>query len=81
MTVIGVAPAGFHGVEVGSSVDLFIPIAMQAQVLPHWKPVHGDWRSALADGDGPPARRRERGGGRAGINVLYAQLLQEDARA
>ena len=45
MTVIGVAPAGFHGVEVGSSVDLFIPIAMQAQVLPHWKPVHGDWRS------------------------------------
>jgi len=81
MTVVGVAPAGFHGVEVGSSVDLFVPIAMQPQVLPHWKPVHGDWRSRwltvmgrLRDGVGLDAAR-------AGINVLYAQLLQEDAKS
>jgi predicted permease len=81
MTVIGVAPAGFHGVEVGSSVDLFIPIAMQAQVLPHWKPVHGDWRSRWLTAMG-----RLRDGvtveeARAEINVLYAQLLQEDAKS
>jgi predicted permease len=81
MTVVGVAPAGFHGVEVGSSTDLFIPMAMQPQVLPHWKPVHGDWRSRwltvmarLRDGVSVDEAR-------AGINVVYAQLLQEDAKS
>jgi predicted permease len=80
MTIVGVAPAGFHGVEVGSAVDVFIPIAMQPQVLPHWRPVHGDWRSRwltvmarLRDGVSVEQAR-------AGINVLYAQLLQEDAK-
>ena len=80
MTIVGVAPAGFHGVEVGNEVDLFVPIAEQPQVLPHWKPVHGDWRSRwltvlgrLRDGETVEQAR-------AGINVLYAQLLQEDAK-
>jgi predicted permease len=80
MTVIGVAPEGFHGVEVGGSSELFIPLAMQPQVLPTWKPIHGDWRSRfltaiarLEDGVGVEEAR-------ASVNVLYAQLLQEDAR-
>jgi len=81
MTVIGVAPAGFHGVEVGSSVDLFVPIAMQAQVLPHWKPVHGDWRSRWATAMGRLRDGVSLEEARAGINVLYAQLLQEDAKS
>ena len=36
MTVIGVAPPGFHGIEVGGSVDVYVPLAMQQQVLPTW---------------------------------------------
>ena len=80
MTIVGVAPAGFHGVEVGGSVDLYVPLAMQEQVLPTWKPTLGDWRIALAHGDGAPrGRRLRRAGHGVGINVLYAQLLQEDA--
>jgi predicted permease len=80
MTVVGVAPPGFHGVEVGSSADVFVPLAMQPQVLPHWKPVHGDWRSRWLT-----VMARLRDGvsleqARASINVLYAQLLQEDAK-
>jgi predicted permease len=80
MTVVGVAPAGFHGVEVGSSVDVFVPLAMQPQVLPHWRPVHGDWRSRWVN-----AMARLRDGvsvdeARASLNVLYAQLLLEDAK-
>jgi putative ABC transport system permease protein len=80
MTVVGVAPAGFHGVEVGSSADMFIPMAEQPEILPHWKPVHGDWRSRWLTVMG-----RLRDGvtieeARAGINVLYAQLLQEDVK-
>ena len=80
MTIVGVAPAGFHGVEVGSSVDVYLPMAMQPQVLPHWKPVHGDWRSRWV-----VAIARLRDGvsveqAKASINVLYAQLLPEDAK-
>ncbi len=36
MTVIGVAPVGFHGYERGRATDLFVPIAMKAQVTPTW---------------------------------------------
>ena len=45
MTVIGVAAPGFHGVEVGQSVDVYVPLMMQAQVLPTWRRGLGDWRT------------------------------------
>jgi predicted permease len=80
MTIVGVAPPGFHGVEVGGSSDLYVPLAMQPQVLPTWKPTAGDWRSRwltvlarLRDGVSVDEAR-------ASINVVYAQLLQEDAK-
>jgi predicted permease len=78
MTVVGVAPRGFHGVEVGDSTDVFVPIMMQAQVIPTWTRGLGDWRARwlevmarLKDGVSPAEAR-------AGINVLYRQLLRED---
>ena len=78
MTVIGVAPAGFHGIEVGESVDVFVPLAMQAQVMPTWPNAIGEWRTRwltvmarLKDGVSVPQAT-------AAINVLYGQLLQED---
>ncbi len=46
MTVVGVAPPGFHGVEVGASIDVYVPLAMQPQVLPTWPTVLDDWRAA-----------------------------------
>jgi predicted permease len=81
MTVVGVAPRGFHGVEVGSTVDLFVPIAMQAQVVPYWKPVHGDWRSRWLTAMGRLRDGMSLEEARAGINVTYAQLLQEDIKS
>jgi predicted permease len=33
-TIIGIAPAGFFGVEIGTAPDLFLPIAMQPVVMP-----------------------------------------------
>jgi predicted permease len=78
MTVIGVAPAGFNGVEVGSATDLYVPLAMQQEVQPTWGKRLGDWRSRwlicmarLKDGVSI-------GEGKAAANVVYAQLLQED---
>ncbi|HEY6555231.1 MAG TPA: ABC transporter permease, partial [Vicinamibacteria bacterium] len=78
MTVLGVAGPGFHGVEVGQSVDVYVPLMMQPQILPTWTRGLGDWRvrwltvmARLKDGVSPEAAT-------AGIGVLYAQLLQED---
>jgi predicted permease len=78
MTVVGVAPRGFHGVEVGESADVFVPIMMQAQVIPTWTRGVGDWRARwldvmarLKDGVSPAAAS-------ASVNVLYRQLLRED---
>jgi len=80
MTVIGVAPAGFHGVEVGESVDLYVPLMMQAQVLPTWRTGRGlgDWRTRwltvlarLKPGVSPEQAK-------ARLDVLYRQLLDED---
>jgi len=80
MTIVGVAPAGFHGIDVGNSVDVYIPLAMQREALPSWPPTQGNWRhrwltvmARLRDGVSPEQAR-------AGANVVYAQLLQEDVR-
>ena len=78
MTVVGVAERGFHGIEVGDSMDVYVPLMMQAQILPTWQRGIGDWRTRwltpmarLKDGVSLPAAR-------AGANVLYRQLLQKD---
>ncbi len=80
MTVIGVSPRGFHGVEVGEAEDVFVPIMMQAQVIPTWDRGVGDWRARWLT-----AMARLKAGvsqteARAGINLLYGQLLEEDAQ-
>jgi predicted permease len=80
MTVIGVAPAGFHGIDVGNSVDVYVPLAMQKEALPTWPVTRGDWRTRwltvmarLQDGVSIEQAR-------AAANVVYAQLLKEDAQ-
>ncbi|HVR72337.1 MAG TPA: ABC transporter permease [Vicinamibacteria bacterium] len=78
MTVIGVAPAGFHGISVGESIDVYLPLMMQPQVIPTWTRGINDWRvrwltslARLRDGVSV-----EQAG--ASVNVLYSQLLKED---
>jgi predicted permease len=80
MTVVGVAPRGFDGVEVGGVSDVFVPLAMQAQVLPTWPAVLDDWRTrwlvVMARlGDGVSREQAK-----AGADLVYAQLLEEDAQ-
>ena len=36
MTIVGVAPKGFNGIDVGSAVDVYVPLAMQQEVQPTW---------------------------------------------
>jgi predicted permease len=78
MTVVGVAARGFHGVEVGESYDAYIPLMMQASIIPTWRRDIHDWRMRWLT---PMARLKEGvtlDEARAGANVLYRQLLQED---
>jgi predicted permease len=80
MTVIGVAPAGFYGLDVGNSVDAYVPLAMQKEVLPTWPATRGDWRTRWLT---VIARLRDgvsREQATAAANVVYAQLLQEDVK-
>jgi predicted permease len=79
MTVIGVSAAGFHGIEVGSSIDLYVPMTMQETVMPTWG---GEvlskrrviWLTTLARlKDGVSLDKAK-----AGVNVLYRQILQEE---
>jgi predicted permease len=36
LTVVGVARAGFNGVQLGETPDIFVPITMTAQMAPNW---------------------------------------------
>jgi predicted permease len=78
MTVVGVAPRGFSGVEVGSATDVYVPVAMQREAQPTWGNRLGDWRSRFL-----VCMARLRDGvsleeARAQANVVYARLLAED---
>ncbi len=78
LTVVGVLERGFHGVEVGASIDLYVPLMMQAQILPTWRPVLQNFRASWLT---PMARLRDGVSldeARAESNVVYRQLLQED---
>ncbi len=78
MTIVGVAPSGFNGVEVGSAVDIYVPLAMQQELQPTWGKRLGDWRSRFLT---PMARLKDgvsQTEAQAAANLVYAQLLQED---
>jgi predicted permease len=79
MTVVGVTPASFQGVEVGRVVDLFVPVTMKATLTPTWDELL-DWRSRWLNvfARVPAGRTREQAA--AAANVAYAQGLQEDIK-
>ena len=58
MTVVGVAPRGFEGVELGTAIDVYVPLAMQNEVQPTWTNRLGRVALALARLHGAPRGRR-----------------------
>jgi predicted permease len=78
MTVIGVAPRGFQGVEVGESMDVYLPTMMQPQVMPTFPNILDKprvrWLTPMARlKDGVSLEQAK-----AGLDVLYHQLLVDD---
>jgi predicted permease len=76
-TVVGVAARGFHGVSVGTSTDLFLPIMMMPTINPPargWNSRHYWWLNVIArlkPGSTLPSATSE-------ANVLWQQILKAD---
>ncbi len=76
LTAVGVARAGFAGVQVGQTPDVFIPIAMKKQMTPNWDGVE-DWNDywvALIGRLKPGLTATQAA---AGILPTYSALLAE----
>ena len=77
-TIIGVTQPGFFGLEVGSSLDISVPLMMQQQVMP------GIESFVDTDNDRFTVMGRLRPGGsmpqaHASLSVLYQQIVAEYA--
>jgi predicted permease len=77
MTVVGVARAGFNGVQVGQTPDMFIPITMKAQMTPNWDGLndHRDYWFAII-GRLKPGLSREQA--ESAVAPVYSQVIEEE---
>jgi predicted permease len=74
--IVGVAPAGFRGILVGSDTDMWLPVTMQEQVLPgryYLKPRDTLWLQVM----GRLAPGTSRATAQAGLNVEFQQILKQ----
>lgn len=77
MTVVGVARAGFNGVQVGQAPDLFIPITMKARMTPNWDGLsdHKDYWLAIIGRLNP---RLSRSKAEQALAPIYRRILEEE---
>jgi putative ABC transport system permease protein len=77
MTIVGVTPAGFHGITVGENVDVMVPVMMKAQMTPTWDDLlnrRSRWLTVMARlKDGVSREQAE-----AAMNVVYRQLNEQE---
>ena len=79
-TIIGVTPPEFFGLEVGSSLDISVPLMMQQQVMPGVESYLEDnistyFRFTVMGRLRPGLTSRE---AQAGLSALYQQILADD---
>src|SRR6266851_769464 len=67
MTIVGVAQAGFTGIQVGQTPDIFVPMTMKGQMTPIRSGLD-DWNDSFL---AVFARRK------AGVNADYPALLEQ----
>ncbi len=76
LTIVGVAQAGFTGVQVGQMPDVFVPLMMKHQMTPNWEGLE-DWNDywiALIGRLKPGLTAKQ---AEAGILPTYSALLAE----
>jgi predicted permease len=80
-TIVGVAPKEFFGTTVGQAPDLWIPLAMEAQMPPgHWNK-RNDKSSYSHYLFGRLQNSMSAGQASAAVNLLFKQSLREQAGA
>ena len=78
MTIVGVAQAGFSGIQVGQTPDIFVPMTMKGQMTPIRNGLD-DWNDSFLAvlarlKPGVPVAKAQ-----AGINADYPGLLEQQA--
>jgi len=78
MTIVGVAQAGFSGIQVGQTPDIFVPMTMKGQMTPIRNGLD-DWNDSFLAvlARLKPGVSQEQA--QAGINVDYPGLLEQQA--
>jgi predicted permease len=80
MTVVGVVHPGFFGVQVGQTPDVFVPMAMKAQMTPNWDGLadrNDHWLAILGRlKPGISPQKAE-----AGLQPEYSAILQSESSA
>jgi len=76
MTVVGVSQAGFSGVQVGKTPDLYVPMMMTQQMTEYGETLDGwnDYWMTLLARRKPGVSEKQ---AEAGINAAYRPLLEE----
>ena len=76
-TIVGVTAPAFHGVEVGSPPDLYVPLTMKAAITPTWNELENRrfmWLNVMARLK-PGVSRVQAA---AGLQVLYRQINEHE---
>lgn len=80
MTIVGVAPAGFRGLDTDRVPAVYVPMAMKQAVTPTWDHLENRramWMIVFARlADGVSVTEAE-----ASVNTLYGQILREEIAA
>ncbi len=77
-TVIGVAPRGFYGLELGTASDVYVPLTMQPQLGPAWlKMPDRRFRWVQVYARLQPGMTPERA--EAGLQPLFSAIRQNEA--
>jgi predicted permease len=80
LTVVGVSRAGFTGIQPGRLADLFVPIAMKAEMTPFWNGLD-EWKDYWVQliGRVKPGISTTRA--QAALQVIYGPILKDRLQA
>jgi predicted permease len=78
MTIVGVAQAGFSGIQVGQTPDIFVPMTMKGQMTPIRNGLD-DWNDSFLAVLARLKAGVSKEQAAAGINVDYPGLLEQQA--
>lgn len=77
LTIVGVAAAGFTGVQVGQGSDVMVPLMMKAQMTPTWNDLdnrRSRWLTVLARLRPGVSRTQAE----VAMNVIYRQINEQE---